>query len=172
MNTPELEVWKDIPGYEGLYQASNLGRIKSLGRNVAQRVTKDQILQPALSKGYLRVRLSKNSINKMWFVHKAVACCFVPNPNCLQEINHKKGNKLDNRATELEWCTQIYNNHHSRTVLNSPGGRRTPVIDLATGIFYDSAKEAHVAKDYKHSLAYTHMMLRGDAFNKTCLKIA
>lgn len=103
------EEWKDIPGYEGLYQVSNLGNVKSLKHNTAR------LLKQATLNRYNQVTLSKNNIRINYSVHRLVAQAFIPNPNNLQIINHKDENKKNNRADNLEWCTQKYNiNYGSR----------------------------------------------------------
>lgn len=105
----EGEIWKDLPEYEGLYQASNKGRIK---RN-------NHLIKLIIQKtGYLNVSLCKNGISKTCRVHKLIAKIFIPNPNNYQSINHKNGNKQDNRVENLEWCTQSYNNWHATFILD------------------------------------------------------
>lgn len=106
------EIWKDIPGYEGYYQVSNLGRIKSLPRckPTDKRKTHNNIRKPRLAKnGYLRVNLSKGNSVKWFGVHRLVALTFIPNPDNLPVINHKDENKQNNRVENLEWCTHQYN---------------------------------------------------------------
>lgn len=92
------EVWKDIKGYEGLYQVSNLGRVKS----------KRKMLKPIKGE-YLKVGLSKNGIQKTLYVHRLVAEEFVTNSKGFTHINHKDENKYNNVAKNLEWCTNKYN---------------------------------------------------------------
>lgn len=114
------EIWKDIKGYEGLYQVSNLGRIKSLARYVYYRNGKvyhqdEKILKPCLNnKGYCRVRLTKSTNSKLFFVHRLVAMAFIPNPNNFPQINHKDENKQNNSSNNLEWCTSLYNNNFGK----------------------------------------------------------
>ena len=108
------EIWKDIKGYEGLYQVSNLGRVKSLDRivhckNGTIKFCKGMILH-TFKNNYLFVRLSKDSTYKTKYIHKLVAQAFIPNPDDLPEINHKDENKLNNDINNLEWCTIAYNN--------------------------------------------------------------
>lgn len=106
------EVFKDIAGYEGLYQVSNLGRVKSLPRK--RTINKERILKPKLNKnGYLEVALCKNSQYKMWRVHKLVANAFISNPENKSQINHINGRKEDNRAENLEYCTASENIKHA-----------------------------------------------------------
>lgn len=122
------EIWKDIKDYEGLYQVSNLGRVKSLDHYVKHpkgslRLIKERILKPFLQKtGYLIVTLSKNNIKTSYNVHRLVAEAFVYNPYNKMCINHLNKNRTDNRADNLEWCTYKENNNwsnHNELVSNS-----------------------------------------------------
>ena len=95
------EIWKDIRGYEGLYQVSNWGKIRN---------KYDKILIDKRTRfGYLRIRLSKNGKSKQYFVHRLVAEAFIPNPNNYEQVNHKNELKYDNRVENLEWCDRKYN---------------------------------------------------------------
>ena len=110
------EIWRDIKGYEGLYQISNLGRVKSLGRKSYSNVClKDKILNPALEckNGYKRVCLCKDGKEKRIKVHRLVAQAFIPNPDNKPIINHKDGNKINNSVENLEWCTYKENAQHA-----------------------------------------------------------
>ncbi len=101
------EIWKDIEGYEGLYQVSNLGRTKSLKRKF---VKEEKILTYTKNKkGYLQVSLAKNGKTKTERVNRLVAKTFIPNPKNLPQVNHIDGNKLDNSIENLEWCDCKYN---------------------------------------------------------------
>ena len=108
------EVWKDINEFEGYYQVSNLGSIKSLFRYVKVkngfRSVPEKILTPKIDKdGYLRVVLQKDVKSRHFAVHRFVADAFVEIPNNLPHFNHKNENKKDNRMENLEWCTEQYN---------------------------------------------------------------
>ena len=105
------EIWKDIKGYEGLYQVSNLGRVKSLEKiDFSGHKRKCKILKLALNRyGYAYLTLSKNGNKKAYTVHRLVAESFIPNPNKLPFVNHKDENKSNNRVKNLEWCTHEYN---------------------------------------------------------------
>lgn len=107
----EEELWKDIPGYVGLYQVSTLGNVRSLTHtNSDGRCFKGKRLKPILQKtGYVRVHLSKYNQRELPFIHRLVAEAFIPNPNGYTEINHKDENPENNAVTNLEWCTHSYN---------------------------------------------------------------
>lgn len=110
------EIWKDIQGYEGLYQISNLGRIKSLERDIIYSNGKIQhykgkILTPNSDKDdYKTIKLCKNGIIKRYLVHRLIAITFIPNPDNLPCVNHKDENKQNNNIENLEWCSVAYNN--------------------------------------------------------------
>jgi len=113
------EVWKDIPGFIGSYQASNMGRIRSLNRkiwcssNKSFSSIKGRILKlDNQNKSYYQVQIYKNG-SKHYLVHKLIALAFILNPNNYPEINHKNLNKYDNRASNLEWCTRLQNQRHA-----------------------------------------------------------
>lgn len=115
------EIWKDIPQYEGIYQASNLGRIKSLKRIAKKeykgnRVVKEKIMRGTPNEdGYLKVhfKIKEKNINKVLFIHRLVAQTFISNPDNLPQVNHKDGNKKNNNINNLEWCTNLYNQKHA-----------------------------------------------------------
>ena len=100
------EVWKDVNGYEGLYQVSTLGNVKSLNYS---RTRKERNLIPALKKGYLSVQLCKEVNVKEFRIQQLVADAFISNPNGYKFVNHKDENKQNNCVDNLEWCDTKYN---------------------------------------------------------------
>tara|TARA_B100001146_G_C16190651_1_gene438953 strand:- start:1607 stop:2206 length:600 start_codon:yes stop_codon:yes gene_type:complete len=118
ISSMENEIWKDIPGYEGLYQASNLGRIKNLHRKAKHpkggyRTVRERILKLYYNKaGYQVVKLSVNNKKPLQRVHRLVAFTFIDKPKGKDYINHKNEIKDDNRVENLEWCTIKYNSSY------------------------------------------------------------
>ena len=117
------EVWKTIEGFEGRYEVSNIGRIRSFMTNTGAIREKPLILCQKIDKyGYLVVGLNKNGKKNFRAVHRLVALAFIPNTGNLPQINHKNEDKQDNRVENLEWCTVSYNNNygtHSKRISNS-----------------------------------------------------
>lgn len=116
------EIWKDIPGMEGLYQVSSMGRFKSLYKKATRsRNGKDNsffikeyiVSQHLHPQGYLNLKMTNPGTQLNFRSHRVVGLVFVPNQNNLPEINHKRGVKTDNRATELEWTTRSGNIKHA-----------------------------------------------------------
>ena len=129
------EVWRDVPGYEGLYQVSDQGRVRNTKRG--------RLLKPNTNgSGYAQTMLSRQGARSYPLLHRLVALAFIPNPEGKPQINHKNGNKNDNRAENLEWGTMGENLLHRHRVLGQPGGRCKPVLCISTGRAYPSAKAA------------------------------
>lgn len=98
------EIWCPIKGYEGLYEVSNQGRVKSVGYG------KERIMKPGRNnRGYLQFCLYKNGEQKMYLVHRLVAQAFIPNHRNLPEVNHKDEDKTNNSVSNIEWCDRKYN---------------------------------------------------------------
>ncbi len=110
----EGEVWRDVLGYEGYYQVSNMGRIKSLSRSTYHFKNKERLFKMNPEKdGGIRVFLSKDLKNTRFQLHRLVAFAFIPNPKNLPFINHISGNRADNRVENLEWVTPSENILHA-----------------------------------------------------------
>ena len=112
------EVWKDIEGYEGLYQVSTCGNVKSLPKvrrnGTGTYIQKERLLKPSnTSTGYKKVELCKDGKRKGFKVHRLVAIAFIPNPDNKPEVNHIDGNKINNNIDNLEWVTSSENSVHA-----------------------------------------------------------
>ena len=110
------EVWKNIKDYEGIYQVSNLGNVRSLDRVSKNRHhLKGKILKQHRDKdGYLKLCLFKNGVGRHFFVHRLVTIAFIPNPDNKPQVNHIDEDKDNNKANNLEWCTVLYNNNYGK----------------------------------------------------------
>ena len=109
------EIWKPISGFEGLYEISNYGRVKSLGNGIYN--SKKKILIPWKENcGYLRILLSKNGTHKHYSVHRLVATTFLPNPENLPQVNHRDEDKQNNHVDNLEWCSSKYNINYGTAI--------------------------------------------------------
>lgn len=116
------EVWKDIPKYEGIYQASSLGRIRSIDRfDGRNHWIKGVIMSPSRNRnGYWGIRLFKEGRGKSFMLHRLIASAFLGEEPRL-DVNHKDGDKSNNSIVNLEWCTRAENLHHAYTVLGRSG---------------------------------------------------
>lgn len=123
------EIWKDIKGYEGLYQVSNMGNVKSLNY---RHTGEEKIRKPKVDRyGYLRVNLYKNGKCKMLTVHRLVLMTFAPINNMDKlEVNHKDENKQNNCLSNLEWCDRKYNSNYGSRNQRSAQSQSIPVVQL------------------------------------------
>lgn len=153
-----IEEWKDVKGYEGLYQISNFGRVKSFYTN--------KILKPAIEKsGYNQVSLVKQHKKKKYYIHRLVGLHFINNPSNLNEINHIDGDKSNNGIKNLEWCTRQDNVKHSVNVLHNQLGGTISVVCIETKETFNSITEA--AKHYHRQPTNLSNMLSGKNRCKT-----
>lgn len=144
------EVWKFIPSYEGRYQVSNMGRIRSVDRVVSingKRGSYEKHVQPRIiaqrkNRGYPYVSLSKNGKIYAEKVHRCVCLAFIDNPKGYIDVNHKNGDRSDNRVENLEWCTRQYNIWHSYYVTHRKPSGCKKVMCIENGIAYPSCMAA------------------------------
>lgn len=119
----EQEIWKDVPNYEGIYQCSSFGRIKTIERIITEkggkkRIRKEIIRKQTLSKkGYFYITMTNDCKTKLFTVHRIVAFTFLPLIMNKNVVNHKNGIKTDNRIENLEWCNKSENELHAYRVL-------------------------------------------------------
>lgn len=138
------EIWKDIQGYEGLYQVSNLGRVKSLDRRDRCGRFKEGKIKSICDNGngYCVVNLKVDGEQKSRTVHRLVATAFIPNPKNLPEINHIDGNKKNNTMSNLEWCDRSENVIHAvKNQLHTNFGQRK-VVCVELNKEFNSVAEA------------------------------
>ena len=145
----DKEVWKAIPGYEGFYEASTHGRIRSVDRTAIGRwgneiFVKSHILRcNNVHNGYQQVKFCINGVREQPSVHRLVAKTFIPNPRNLPQVNHKDGNPSNNCIDNLEWCTASENAKHRCHVLRHFGGRKArKVLCIDTGVIYENSHHA------------------------------
>ena len=151
------EIWKDIEGYEGLYQVSNLGRVKSLGNN---KLRKEKLLKPFKNEyGYLLVTLCKNSKNKKFKIHRLVASVFIENPNNYEEINHIEECKTNNNVINLEWCNHKYNMNYGNCSKRSTEKRKKAIYCLENDTLFKSITEC--AKELNLPISTIINVLKG-----------
>ena len=140
------EEWRPIEGYEGLYEVSNLGRVRSVDRYVKSKgesywLRKGKMLSPAKDKnGYLKVNLSCNGKNNIIRVHRLVAEAFIPAIEGLSEVNHKDEDKTNNRVENLEWCDRKYNNNYGTKI------ERQKNTNIQNGFWTGLSKEEYMKK--------------------------
>lgn len=110
-----MEIWKDIEGYEGLYQVSNLGRVRSLNYN---RTGTTKYLHPGRQNKtkHMTITLCKDGKSKSFSLHRVVASTFIQNPNKYPCVNHIDEDPTNNIVSNLEWCTHLYNNNYGQAV--------------------------------------------------------
>ena len=146
-----METWKSIAGYEGIYEVSDLGRIKSLKHG------NERILKPGKQTcGYLQVCLRKDGHTKRLFVHRLVADAFIQNPNNLETVNHKDEVKTNNVASNLEWMSQKdnlnYGTHNKR--MAEALSKQVQMLDKSTDELlatFPSTMEAERVTGINHS---------------------
>lgn len=179
-----MELWKPIKGYEGFYEVSNTGKVRSLDREIkvfhGSYVMKGRELKPSFgSSGYLQVGLSKFGKTKIFMIHRIVAKTFVDNDNtkCKIAVNHIDGDKTNNNSDNLEWVSYSDNQKHAyANGLNSwnpsKGMPSKPVVQIyldknKAKAFYESLGEAERAVGKKGGRISIMRCCKGDKRNKT-----
>lgn len=159
------EIWKDIKDYEGSYQCSNYGNIRTVDRYVTEKTGKQQFRKGQLIKtrqnknGYLQFGLNKDGKRKMVYVHIIIAQTFIDNIDNLPVVNHIDGNKLNNRVDNLEWCSYSENNKHAydelnRSIVKEGGSPKTVyIIDTFNKslLWYESISETERHTELSHT---------------------
>lgn len=133
MNDSTQEIWVDVPGFYGLYQVSNTGKIKTIDRPTKHNyggiaIKKSRIMKLTSNNGYLGSRFNKDGKYKQFLVHRIVALAFMHNPENKPCVNHKDGDKANNNVGNLEWCTYLENQTHAdatglRNIVGENNGR-------------------------------------------------
>ena len=158
-----MEIWKDIKGYEGLYQVSNEGRVKALSRVVKSRwgtpkpLKEKEIREIVDSLGYSRLSLSKDGKVKAHKIHRLVAEAFLVGEG---HINHIDGNKQNNHVSNLEFCTQRENNIHAQETGLKPSKYYIPIVCNETGELFES--KADLARSLGISGIMVSSYIRGN----------
>ena len=152
--SPVAETWVPVRGFEGLYEVSDLGRVRSLDRWIAyiskygkpyKTLTKGRILSLKISKGYCLAHLSHQGKAIHKTVHRLVAEAFIPNPDNLPEINHKDENTTNNAVSNLEWCEQLYNIHYGTGIERRASKKRKAIAKFTKDGTYICTYESVIA---------------------------
>jgi hypothetical protein len=161
----KMEKWREIEGYEGLYEISSFGRVKRLAHWKNQRTNRtskyydyhmlpEKILSPSKSGPYDRVQLNRNHIAKTYSIHRLVAKAFIPNPNNYPEVNHKDCDGHNNRIENLEWCNRSYNINYADRTEKAAKSHEKKVLCVESGKIYDSGTKAAIANNlYKSKIS-------------------
>ncbi len=188
-------IWKDVEGYEGKYQVSNEGKVKSLERSFIKSNNRraffpERILVPFFRgkyRNYHSVKLCDNGVEKTISIHRLVALAFVEGWFKKAMVNHKDGNTINNHFTNIEWVNNSQNQLHAyKNGLNKTSTKQLEllrlrssgannkksklVIDLATGIFYDTIREAAFAKNINENKLF--VWVTGINKNKSSIQLA
>lgn len=155
-----VEIWKDIENFEGMYQVSDMGRIRSLARtkvlsNGRKLTIREKILTGHIdTKGYLQVELRKDGKRNISCIHRLVASAFIENPERKEQVNHKDGNKRNNAVENLEWVTCEENIHHAwKHGLNTASKGQKHPNSILTDEQAKWIKEHYIPRDKKYGMS-------------------
>lgn len=168
-----IEIWRDIPGYEGLYQVSNLGNVKSVSRTVIRKNNIKHTLKGRKLKiskdrlGYLIVNLCKNNTKKTFKIHRIVLMAFKPVLGMENlQVNHKDEKRSNNNIDNLEWCTAKYNNNYGNHSKNMAVTQGRKIRCIETGAEFYSISECarkmklgcgNISNHLKGNINYSHV---------------
>jgi hypothetical protein len=165
------EVWCDVVGYEGIYQISNLGRLKSLPRIDCrgQRRSERMLKQSFDSDKYLIVSLFNKRVGLTQKAHRLTAIAFIKNTHSLPQVNHINGIKTDNRAENLEWCNGRHNTHHAINIgIRNLNGENNGCAKLKDGdvlsILHSNISNNRLAERYRVSKSTIYRIKRGSGW--------
>lgn len=177
------EEWRDVVGYEGLYQVSNIGSVRSLDRihpttsnvgNATLYKRKGSVMSPKTEKsGYITQTLSKDKITKTRKVHRLVAQAFIPNPEKKPQVNHKNGIKSDNRVENLEWVTTFENRQHAydtglqkptKGTLNGMAVYTERDVEFVSIQYAMGMKQVDIERTYEYSKAFVHSVVNNKSW--------
>ena len=158
------EIWLPIEGYENLYEVSNLGRVRRLesfvtGKNGVKQKFPGKILKPGTARGYLFVNLSKNGIQRPFYIHRLVSAAFLPDSDKKFQVNHRDENKQNNSVENLEWCSAKENLNYGTRNKRISEKRSKPVLCVELNQIFSSLTDA--AKHFKVTPTNLHYALTG-----------
>lgn len=166
-----MENWKDVIGYEGYYQVSDLGRVRSLDRffdclnplTGEKSISKGKILKSRENVGYMYINLCVHDVRKGHRIHRLVADAFIPNPEGKTQVNHKNGIKIDNRLFNLEWSTPSENGLHAYANGLSDIVNRKKVKCIDNNMIFESS---YKAAEWVNNEKYSNTKLIKNIANK------
>jgi hypothetical protein len=190
-----LEIWKDVPGYEGFYKASDRGNFVSCGRVITEihgsraavKTYPGRLILPLIYKtGYRYITFSKNGFVKRYRAHIVIAKIFVPNPYNYPEINHKDENKGNNAASNLEWCSHVYNINYGTGNKRKGQSQRGSIRIASSGennhnskltenqvksIYYDIRTLKEIANEYSVSFSLISLIKRKKTWKQVTMQL-